>query len=149
MIDPITSLGASTIGGAVLGLFSNFVKGFFDNQVQLAKIGIQEQQNNNENISKYQAQLDGTLPPFRFHLLLITITYCFCVSICFIFGDVPIATFSLGESATETTVLFFKRISPDKDVYLVSLASVGFYLLSPMAFILTSVFTGIVPKRGR
>ena len=149
MIDPITSLGASTVAGAVLGMVSNFVKSFFDNQVALAKIGIEERKQDNEALAKYQFKLDGSAPPYRFHILLITITYCVAVAICFICGDVPVATFSLAGSSTETTVLFFKRVSDDKNVYMVSLASVGFYLLSPLAFILTSVFTGIVPKRGR
>jgi hypothetical protein len=149
MIDPITSLGASTIAGAVLGMGSNFVKSFFDNQVALAKIGLEERKQDNESIAKYQAQLDGTNPPYFWHILLITATYCFAVAICFSCGDVPVATFSLNSSPTETTLLFFKRVSDDKNVYMVSLASVGFYLLSPLAFILTSVFTGIVPKRGR
>ena len=149
MIDPITSLGASTVAGAVLGMASNFVKSFFDNQVALAKIGIEERKQDNESLIKYQAQIDGSNPPYVFHILCITVTYCLAVAICFICGDVPVATFSLAGSPTETTVLFFKRVSSDKDVYMVSLASVGFYLLSPLAFILTSVFTGIVPKKGR
>jgi hypothetical protein len=149
MIDPITSLGASTVAGAVLGMVSNFVKSFFDNQVALAKIGIEERKQDNEAVLKYQAAIDNSHPPYRFHIMLITATYCLAVAICFVFGDVPVATFSLEGSPTETTILFFKRVSADKDVYMVSLAAVGFYLLSPLAFILTSVFTGIVPKRGR
>lgn len=151
MIDPVTAMGGSAIGGAVLGLLSNLVTGFFSSQVELAKVGAQSQKDNNEQVNKYQAAIANSHPPYSIHLLLITATYCLAVAICFFCGDIPVATQGFGGEPTETSLALglFKRTSPDTTVYLLTFAGLGTYFMSPLAFILTSVFTGIVPRRGR
>jgi len=150
MIDPVTAMGGSAIGGAVLGLLSNAVSGFFSSQISLAKIGAEAQKDNNEHVLKYQASIANSRPPYSSHLMLITATYCFAVAICFLCGDIPVATQGFGGEPTETSIALglFKRSATDKTVYLLTFAGLGTYFMSPLAFILTSVYTGIVPKRG-
>jgi len=146
LIDPVTMMGGHAAAGAILGIISNIISGNAKKQIELEKI----RHKYNEQTSEYQVKISNTKPPFYFPILLLTTTYCIAVTICFICGDIPIASQGFSTEPTETSIALglFKRTSPNDQVYLLTFAGLGTYFMSPIAFILTSVFTGIVPKRG-
>ena len=149
-------IGGSAGVGAILGLVSNYISSKAQKEIDLKK---QEGMNNAilaGKLQEYQThfQVDkkghAVHPPFYFPVLLITATYCVCVTICFLCGDIPVATQSFNGEPTTTSVLWglIKRTDGDKTVYILTLAGLGTYFMSPLAFILTAVLAGIVPKRG-
>jgi len=157
MIDPLTMVTGGAGLGAVLGLISNFFAGRNETQLELKK---QEGINNAAlagNLAEYQQNFRvnekgvAVHPPFYFPILLITATYCVCTGICFAAGDIPIATQQFNGEPNEMSIMFglITRSSSDKTVYILTLAGLGTYFMAPLAFILTSVLTGIVPKRTR
>lgn len=146
MLGPLITLAGSAAGGAILGLISDTLNQRSKDKVELERIRFGREQ----KLHKYQVSLAGTHPPFYSVIMLLAATYCLCTLICFLCGDVPVATQSFGAEPTKLELGFglFKRSESDKTVYLLTFAGLGTYFLSPIAFILTSVLTGIVPKRG-
>lgn len=146
MIDPVTALGGSSILGAIIGVVSNLILQGGKNKVELERIRFDREQ----NMQDYQVKLAGKHPPFYSVIMLLAATYCICTGICFIAGDIPVASQGFRGEPTTTSIALglYKRVSPDKTVYVLTFAGLGTYFMSPIAFILTSVLTGIVPKRG-
>ncbi len=146
MIDPITALGGSSMIGAIIGVISNVISQSGKNKVELERIRF----NREENMQDYQVKIAGTHPPFYSVIMLLAATYCVCTGICFVAGDIPVASQGFNAEPNTTSLVFglFKRSTGDKTVYLLTFAGLGTYFLAPIAFILTAVLTGIVPKRG-
>lgn len=156
MIDPVSAVGGSAVSGAVIGLLSNAASAYFRNKLELERIRWQGRFEQNEQLKAYQTdfKVDGRgraiTPPFYLPVLLLTCTYCFAVCICFLCGDIPVASQGFGAEPTETSLAWglFVRSSTNNEVYLLTLAGLGTYFLSPIAFILTAVLSGIVPRKG-
>ena len=146
MIDPITTVLGSSLGGAIIGVVSNVIKERGKNQVELERIRFGREQ----NVQDYQTKLYSMHPPFRLIVFLLAFTYCLCVAICFLCGDLPVASQSFNSKPSSFSIGwgFIEKQTPDRTVYLLTFAGLGTYFLSPISFILTSVLTGIVPKRG-
>jgi len=88
-------------------------------------------------------------PPFRVCLTLITLTYCLATLTCFLLGDIVIATQNpTGEPVTTSWVWGLHTTTyVDSTISVVTFASVGQSMAYFLSFILSAVFTGIVPKR--
>ena len=150
MIDPISALVGGPIGGAALGLFSDLVRSYFSNKLEHAKILRGEQNDINEAQLKYQVELAGKHPPYYGVIMLVACTVCLATLYCFLVGDIPVITQGFKANPTETSVAFglWKRVSPDQNVYLLTFAGLGTYFMAGLLFVLTSVTTGVFPKRG-
>lgn len=146
MIDPVTTLLGGSIGGSLIGVISNIITQRGKNQIELERIRFGRE----EKMQGYQSKLYALNPPFRIVIFMLAATYCICISICFVCGDLPVATqsFNAKPSSFSFGWGFVEKQTPDRTVYLLTFAGLGTYFLSPIAFILTSVLTGIVPKRG-
>jgi len=149
MIDPMTALGGSSIGGAVIGTLLSLWQSSQSNKLEQSRILAREKQEINDQVIKYQQELSKTRDPYRAILFMLGATYCFCTCICFLCGDVPVATQGFGSEPTQSSVLFglFQRSSADKTVYFLTFAGLGTYFMSPLSFILTVKLTGITGRR--
>jgi hypothetical protein len=141
MIDPMTALGGSSIGGAVIGTLLSLWQSSQSNKLEQSRILAREKQEINDQVI--------TRDPYRAILFMLGATYCFCTCICFLCGDVPVATQGFGSEPTQTSLLFglFERSSADKTVYFLTFAGLGTYFMSPLSFILTVKLTGITGRR--
>ena len=88
-------------------------------------------------------------PPHNIFLLCITVTYCAVCLICFLAGDVPVLSQSF---ASEPSSWGFgwglvERTIADKTVYILTLAGLGTYFMSPLAFVITNSTTGHIVRR--
>lgn len=90
-------------------------------------------------------------PPFSTDVLLITICYCICTITCFLLGDLVVATQNPTAEPTITSWGwgFYRSEHNDDTISVVTFASVGAYMAHFLAFILSAVITGVVPKKGR
>lgn len=89
-------------------------------------------------------------PPFSSSVLLITISYCLCTTICFALGDITVFTQNPTAEPTITSWAWglYRSEHSNDTVSVVTFASVGTYMAHFLAFILSAVITGVVPKKG-
>ena len=176
MIDPISAAGVSSGAGALLGLVGNFFAGRHESEIERARLKVEEEAARSGHIKDYRSSLlqekEGApyttkvlwglyeasgkraprafTPAFNTHLMLITATSCAAIIICFLNADIPVLHQAVDGTGTSWRIFgIIERTSPDHKVYVLTLGSVGAYLLSVPAFILCAVFTGVVPKRFR
>lgn len=149
MIDPVTVLGGSSLAGSVIGLIMTIVKNRSENQLEMARILKGDEKELNEHVIKYQKAIDGIRDPYIGLLRMLVFTYCFAVAICFLCGDIPVATQSFGGEPTETSIALglFKRSAADRSIYLLTFAGLGTYFMSPIAYVFTVKLTGITSRR--
>ena len=149
MIDPITLLGGSSVVGSAIGLIMTFAKMGGENKLEHARILKGEKQEQNKHVLAYQKSINNMRDPYMLCVLMLCATYCFAVAICFLCGDIPVATQGFGVEPTKTSLAFglFTRSSTDKSVYLLTFAGLGTYFMSPISYILTVKLTGITTRR--
>ena len=149
MIDPVTMLGGSSVAGSVIGLVMTFLKMRGENDLEKTRIISREKKEQNEHTIKYHKTIDGLRDPYIVCVVMLCATYCLAVAICFLCGDIPVATQGFGIEPTETSIAFglFTRTAPDSSVYLLTFAGLGTYFMSPISYILTVKLTGITTRR--
>lgn len=176
MIDDIFSMAASAGGGAILGLFTNFIQAGVEKKRIEKDTAIANATRDAKTLKSLGANLNidrgepyerifklwgftwirkGTKPdkpihpPYASHLLLITTTFCICTLIAYALGDIAIATKSPSADPSVWKFGPFERIEPNNTVSVVTFASVGVYNTHFLAFIMSAVYTHIIPKRIR
>lgn len=148
MIDPMTALGGSSIAGGLLGTITALWKASQANKLAMAKVTHDRTEQINEHTIAYQKLLQRGGDPYAKCVFLLATTYCICTAICFLCGDIPVATQSFGTEPTETSIAFglFTRSKTDNSVFLLTFAGLGTYFMSPISYILTVKLTGAVGK---
>jgi hypothetical protein len=74
----------------------------------------------------------------------IVICYCACCLLCFIDGDISVATLNPNEVPNTTSWLYglYTKSKVEGEVYVLSLVSVGLLLLNPLSFAICQWITG-------
>lgn len=91
------------------------------------------------------------LPPVFHNILLVfAVAYSASATYCIMVGDVPVATINPTTEPVTQSILFglWERSYTPTTVAVQTFASVGQYMFHFIAFILSAVITGAVPKRG-
>jgi len=172
--DAINLVGAAG-SGAVLGLIGNLISsGVEKKKLELERERERTQQQIdaiNQNKGSFKVDEGGELedvsyfwglyrrtgktrdrainPPFYFAILCITWTYCAATITCFLLGDIVVATQNPTAEPTTTSWAwgFFEHSVQNSTIAVVTFASVGSYMAHFLAFVLSAVLTGIVPKK--
>lgn len=156
MLDVLPMLGSAG-GGAVLGLVGNAIQA----RVESKKIELQiEKEKLNAELARagvikdlqtvqFDAKGEPVHPPFYIPILLLTATYSISMLVCFVFGDIVVWTRNpTAEPVVRNYVWgLYSTTIPAGTVYVETFASVGAYMGHFVAFILSAVLTGIVPKK--
>lgn len=77
-------------------------------------------------------------------MFIIISTYCIAVLLCFIDGDIPVSTLNPNEVPNTKTILYglYTQSKVDAETYILSLASIGLLLLTPLNFAICQWITG-------
>ncbi len=175
MLADMMGIVGSAGAGAVMGLIGNIISaGVEKKKLALAAEKEKTQQMAdaiNQNSTGYKVDKGGQIetvsylwglyyregitraraisPPFKLCLTLITATYCAATLVCFLLGDIVIATQNPTGEPIVTSWLWglYSSSHVDSTVSVVTFASVGYGMACFLNFIMAAVFTGIVPKR--
>lgn len=93
---------------------------------------------------------DRLVPPaYSGHLWLLATAYCWAIFVCFLCPDIVVFSRAI-DNATSSWILiygFIERHTPDRTVYIQTLAGVGASLLTTASFILSTAIVGFARKR--
>lgn len=176
MIEHALSLATASGSGAILGLIGNIISASVEKHKYTLDAARGERKDKQDAIKEHSKYFQTTNahkvkrrikiwgfeweiektkprrainPPFGSSVLLITISYCICTIICFALGDIII--FSQNPTAEPTVSSwfwgFYRSEHSNDTIAVVTFASVGAYMAHFLAFILSAVITGVVPKR--
>jgi len=157
MLESILPMLGSAGGGAVLGLVGNAIQAGVEKKK--LELQIEERKFDHElaragAIKKHQKRefdKDGNVvePPYYLPILFLTLSYCVAMLICFVFGDIIVWTRNPTADPIVRNYLWglYSTTIPSGTVYVETFASVGAYMGHFVAFILSAVLTGIVPKK--
>jgi hypothetical protein len=145
----MTALSGSSALGIVFSTVVGLWRSSQDSKLELYEILRGEKRELNEHALKYQKQAASSGNSHSITFFMLAATYCLCTLICFLCGDVPVASqgFNVEPSSWSLAFGLFERSVTDKTVYLLTFAGLGVYFMSPLSFILTVRLTGIASKR--
>jgi len=177
MLDAALSLATASGGGAILGLIGNWIAGSVEKHRMTLESYRQANQQTIDGIRDHAKEFKvseankvirrlkiwgfewtheytkipkAINPPFASSVLLIAWTYCACTLVCFLLGDIIVATQNPTAEPTVTTWAWgaWSQQHSNDTISVVTFASVGTYMAHFLAFILSAVITGVVPKRN-
>ena len=149
MIDPMTALSGSSALGVAVSVIVGLWRSGQDHKIEMAEILRGERKEINEHALKYQKQVSSSGNSHSITYFMLGATYCLCTLICFLCGDIPVASQGFNSEPSTISLAFglFQRSVTDKTVYLLTFAGLGVYFMSPISFILTVRLTGIASRR--
>ena len=150
MITEMLGLAGSGALGAAVGIFSDFMQRRSEIKLKEAELRYaQECRLNNQTYDYLNNNSFVTSPVYGIAFLSLTVTYCLCAIICFVYPGVELATFHPGAEPGSFSFLFglFKLQLNNTQVYIITTGGVGYALLHPLAFQIGTVITGINPAR--
>lgn len=154
MLAELMGFLGTSVGGAVFGQVASFIQG-------RAEAKIREQQQKHEQdlafkdqLGDYYKNIGKNNPEFN-HTLgsviwMLAATYCTCTILCFCFPSVIVYTLDPNEAPRKISFLFLFHYEWQRTKILeLTTGGVGLMLCYPIVFIISSVLTGIVPRRLR
>ena len=148
MLTELLGLAGSGVAGSIFGLVSDWMQSKADIKKLEVELEIKRRaQEANQTLNHVKTV--SSSPFFSKSFGLLVFTYCACTAICFAFPEVIIWTFN-PEDEPKRVSIFWGLVSHEwkpTRVYEITSGGLGYSLLHPIAFIITSVTTGISAKR--
>lgn len=149
MITELLGLAGSGILGSAFGMISDTLQAKRENALLQTKLRLAQEARLNGQVQDHLNVSTGFVASnsFAFAFLCLTVTYCSCAILCFMFPDVPLQTFNPDDGKTSLSLFwgFFQWNIQTTHVYTITTGGVGYALLHPLAFQIGSVITGINP----
>ena len=151
MITEVLGLAGSGAAGALFGMISDSIQSGREYKLKQLDVEIERERSRNQATTSYLSKENGFTTGWAYStaFMCLTVSYCACALICFVYPDITLTTFNPSAEGKDISFLFGLvkySIDPTK-TYEITTGGVGFSLLHPLAFQIGTVITGISPMK--
>lgn len=148
MITELLGLAGSGVAGSIFGIFSDWMQSRSEVKKLEVELEIKRRAQEAGQVLEHVRTI-ADKPFFGRSFGLLVFTYCACTFTCFAFPEVQVWTFNPDDEPKRFELLWGLVGYEWKltKVYTVTTGGLGYSLLHPLAFMITSVVTGINSSR--